>query len=168
MQRSVKEKHIKLGARKRLNHFLSFRVRWNCKERSARVKCELRQRHQETTKKHPLISVLTSLCEFSAEMRAPRAQAALAIGSFVGISLQRIDSEAGAHRRKRPRSLEIYGPLVNETVAAAKALKQQRELASERTLSLHSIFPHTAHQTLGARTYLVSVPVSSLSQKRAP
>lgn len=74
--------------------------------------------------------------------RAPRA--ALAIGSFVGILLHRIDSQAGTVG-KRPRSLEIYGPLVNETVAAAaKALKQQREH------SPHSIFPHTAHQTLGA------------------
>ena len=166
MQRSVKEKHIKLGARKRLNHFLSFRVRWNCKERSARVKCELRQRHQETTKKHPLISFPVRVLG-----RNESAKSSSCTGNWIFCR-----NFAAAHRFRGRRAPSEKASFIRnlwaackwDGAAAAKALKQQRELASERTLSLHSIFPHTAHQTLGARTYLVSVPVSPHSQKRAP
>jgi len=87
-------------------------------------------------------------------MRAPRAQAALAIGSFVGISLQRIDSEAGAHRRKRPRSLEIYGPLVNETVRRLQKRSNSKESWRANEHSLYTAFFHTLRIKRWARALI--------------
>jgi hypothetical protein len=101
---------------------------------------------KKTAKKHPLISAHFPVRVLRNESAKSCTGNWILCRNFAAAHRFR-----GQHRRKRPRSLEIYGPLVNET---AKALKQQRELASEH--SLHSIFPHTAHQTLGAHLFSFS------------
>lgn len=160
MHRSVKEKHIKLGARKRLNHFLLCDGIANrgVQRRNTREMWAPATPPRKTGKKYPLISAhlpvrvlrnerqelhwqLDPLSEFCCSASIPRST----------------PSEKGSFIRNLWAACKWDG-------GGCKSAQTAKRVT---LCTLHTAFFHTLRIKRWARTYLVSVHIPTYTKERA-